>query len=211
MTETKPWTLADYRKAAAALLTYAVNGKAGRSTNDPIYRGIVEQRIGAKYSSCGDLAHWLFYRLGVRAPWVNRAEYKQPPGHGWKVGWNLAYLTADANEAAERARGLKALPVLDSGDVFQVSNVFGGHVLCVVGCDPKNPARIFTAEYGQPGGAAKEHILTLHLATGLLFCGSSQVTHIVPLATALAEPLTVPPDYVAIDRAVREVFGAPAP
>lgn len=209
------WGLLEYRQAAAALLTYAVNGQLGRSTADRIYKEIVEQRAGAKYSSCGDLAHWLAYRLGVRAPWVNRAEFKQPPGHGWRVEWNLTYLTADKdstgrviNPAARAMRKQTTLPLFDSGDIFQVSNVYGGHVLCVVGHDKDNPARIFTAEYGQPGGAAKEHLLTLHAATGLVFCGANQITHAVGLAEALQEPGTVAPDLVTIDRAVRAVYGA---
>src|ERR1044071_3102756 len=68
----------DYHALAADLLEYACNGHAGRAESDPVYQAVTEGRdIGAMqkdYSSCGDLAHWLFYRIGVRFPWVNRAE-----------------------------------------------------------------------------------------------------------------------------------------
>jgi hypothetical protein len=88
-----PTELEASRLAASLLLTYAVSDEV-RSTLDPVYRTIVEGRTGPKYSSCGDLAHWLLFRLGVRAPFINRAEYRESDGgHGWRVGLNLNLLT----------------------------------------------------------------------------------------------------------------------
>lgn len=205
--------LAAYRTAASALLTDAAGpAPGGRLTTDPKYRSVVEGRIAPKYSSCGDLAHWLFYRLGVRAPWINRAEFKAPAGHGWRVGWNLAFLTAGPdNAAAYAARKLTAVPKLDAGDVFLISNVYGGHAICVTAGEdqPDGSRLIHTAEYGQPGGLPKTHILTLHAATGLVFCGGNQVTHIVPLAAALALPGLDAPDLRGLADAVKAVFTAP--
>lgn len=202
--------LSALREAASALLSYAV-GPVGRATTDPIYRLIVEGRIAPKYSSCGDLAHWLLYRLGVRAPWINRAEFKPPLGHGWRVEWNLTYLTAPTNPAAYAARKMTAVPQLLAGDVFQVSNRFGGHELCVTAGEPgADPGTwlVHTAEYGQPGGAPKSHVLSLHAATGLVFCGSDQITHVLPLAAALALDGLERPDLVLLDTAIKATLGA---
>ena len=62
------------RLAASLLLTWAVDDSS-IATTDVKYRLIVEHRVAPKYSSCGDLPAWLYYRLGVRAPFVNRTEY----------------------------------------------------------------------------------------------------------------------------------------
>jgi hypothetical protein len=232
--------LSAYRLAASALLTYAVAGHT-RSTSDPVYRAIVEGRLGLKYSSCGDLAHWFLYRLGVRAPWINRAEFKPPQGHGWRVGLNLNLLAAPGIGTNEQAvmvrpdtrhpstskdaagnplpgaliskRTFAGIPDLEAGDTFQVSNIFGGHQLCVTGStapearpDKTQPLTITTAEYGQPGGAAKTHVLTYHADSGLIFCGSSQVRFILTLPDALGAPGLVPPDLRLVDQAIVESF-----
>lgn len=80
------------RIAAVALAEHACGGSAGRSKDDPIYADVTERRdtgaMRARYSSCGDLAHWLLYRLGCRAPWVNRTDMPM----GWRVGQNVSLL-----------------------------------------------------------------------------------------------------------------------
>lgn len=49
----------------------------GVTADDAIYREVTEWRDpGPGYSSCADLAHWLLYRLGVRADWINRDEHQ---------------------------------------------------------------------------------------------------------------------------------------
>lgn len=75
-----------YRLAAVALVHYACGpaprapGRGWRSKNDPVYLEVVEGRdVGPRrkrYSSCADLAHWLVFRLGVRAHWINRDEHR---------------------------------------------------------------------------------------------------------------------------------------
>jgi len=214
-----------FRLAASALLTYAVNGSV-RSTSDPVYRSIVESRLGPKYSSCGDLAHWFLYRLGVRAPWINRAEFKAPLGHGWRVGLNLNLLTAPPVGACTQATAVRpvkssdadavaheAIPDFESGDVFLISNVWGGHCICVTGSpdpatrtDKTAPLTVKTAEYGQPGGAAKTHVITLHKDTGLLFCGANQITSYLQLDAALGADGRAAPDLRLIDQSIVEAF-----
>src|SRR6186713_653784 len=79
------------RTIATHLLDYAVCGDRGRNESDKVYDSITEHRdrgvMRAKYSSCGDLGHWLVYRLGCRETWVNRAE-----NGGWRVGLNVNLL-----------------------------------------------------------------------------------------------------------------------
>jgi len=179
--------LSAYREAAFALLRYAV-GEHGRSTSDPIYRQIVEGRLAPGYSSCADLAHWLLYRLGVRAPWINRAENKP---QGWSVSVNLNRLIArpiGPCDPAVAARNLTQLPDFGAGDVYVINNRFGGHVICVQSFQPVAgadlpSARVATSEYGQPGGAQREHALTLR--NGLLFSDGNQVLSMLRLPDAL--------------------------
>lgn len=62
------------------LLSYACGRfDSGRNEDDPIYQGVTEGRdvppFREKYSSCGDLAHWLLFRLGSRLEMINRKEH----------------------------------------------------------------------------------------------------------------------------------------
>jgi len=150
-----------YQQFAATLLDYAVNGEKGRDELDPIYQQIVEERDGptakqrARYSSCADLAFWLYARLGcIGMPTMNRDE---EPGIGgesdWIVSVNLNRWCGPPigpNKYAKKAGEYE----FDTGDVIVVNNRFGGHVIVVTACESD---MVFTAEYGQPGGKAKEH------------------------------------------------------
>lgn len=82
-----------FQAAAVALDLWAIGGEKGRSKDDPVYEAVTEGRdrgaMRARYSSCGDRAHWKLFRLGVRAPWVNRAEHK-----GWRVGANISAIAS---------------------------------------------------------------------------------------------------------------------
>lgn len=196
-----------YRVAASALLTYAVSENGGQG---PVYDRVVEGRKAPKYSSCGDLCHWFLFRLGVRLPWINRTEFTaQMGGKGWRVRLNLNELAAPpvgVNSCAVPARKLTALPALLAGDALQVSTQFGGHQICVTGVDEADPTVIHTAEYGQPGGLAKTHQLTLHAPTGLVFCGQSQVTHLLPLVNVLGAGQLAAVDPTWLSEAVRKLF-----
>lgn len=83
-----PRDITVYREYARRYLDLAVNGDLCVTETSPIYQAVVERRDpGPVYSSCGDLAHWLWYRLGIRAPWVNRQEHR-----GFRYGVNISIL-----------------------------------------------------------------------------------------------------------------------
>jgi hypothetical protein len=202
--------LANYREAAAALLGYAVNlpHGTGRSTADPVYRRIVEGRVGSNYSSCGDLAHWFLYRLGVRAPWINRAENGPNGRGGWRVGANLNALVAPpvgpCAQAFAPRKLAPGLPQLAAGDVIVMSNKYGGHVICIRDFDAAT-GLTHTSEYGQPGGMPRTR--TLKIIGGSLFADSNQVISILRLDHALGAPGLAGIDNAAVAQAVSAVLG----
>jgi hypothetical protein len=116
------------------------------------YRAVTEGRHGPGYSSCGDLAHWMLFRLGVRLAWINRAECR-----GWRVGANINKLVPPPIGACGQARPWRGGP-LDGGDVLIIANKWpagtDAHAVCVC---VEEPGWLGTAEYGQPGGALKTH------------------------------------------------------
>lgn len=121
------------RELSAAYLQMACGGVSGVTERDPVYRAVTEGRDpGPVYSSCGDLAHWLLYRLGVRLPWVNRAEHQ-----GWRSGRNITDLW--------KGPWRKPTPEEEPrpGDIWVVWAKQDGtdaHVLC--------PTRIFEGQNG---------------------------------------------------------------
>ncbi len=84
-----------YQAAAVALDTWACNGTVGRSKTDPVYQMVTEGRdvpsSFTSYSSCADRAHWRFWRLGCRRPFVNREE-RTPAPKDFHWGMNVAWL-----------------------------------------------------------------------------------------------------------------------
>ena len=141
------------QKMAADWLQWACGPKQAVDQHDPIYQQVTEGRDKPTkgYSSCGDLGHWILYRLGARLPWVNRAEHL-----GWRVGKNVSALCWGPAPARDYAPGMK----LEAGDIVIIWGRPDGtdaHVMCVVDHDPG--ARVLcTAEYGQPGGALRNHV-----------------------------------------------------
>jgi hypothetical protein len=104
----------EVRANALALASYATDGANGRGirwdngvpTEDGIHHEVTEGRrlefeiafhrgdawavALAKtggFSTCGELPHWLLYRLGCREPWINRAAFT-----GWRGGKNITLL-----------------------------------------------------------------------------------------------------------------------
>ena len=129
----------------------------GRLVETPVYKAVVENRqeeaksSGTFYSSCGDLAHWLLYRLGLRTDTVNRKEHK-----GWE--WfgarnNVTRLATDP--AARPYKGEQ----LHTGDILIVATadplgklgLGPTHVTVVLDADQAK-GKITTGDYGQPGG-----------------------------------------------------------
>lgn len=109
----------------------------------PRYVEVTEGRdTGPAYSSCRDLAHWGLTRVGVRLPWLLRAElgtwaYGRPVVTPGFVPWNGE---------------------VEAGDVLVTANDWprgrDAHVVCVLEVLPGG--RLVTAEYGQPGGKIYE-------------------------------------------------------
>lgn len=209
-----------YRLGASLLLIYAVNDSV-RSVQDPVFRLITEGRYSQikGYSSCADLAHWMYFRLGVRQPWLNRKEYPVTDGgHGWRVALNLNLLVPPpigTCPVANACRKLSELPEVGAGDVLVINNQYGGHVICVAGSEaqPDGTAHLTTAEYGQPGGAKKEHVLQFSKESGLCFLtgshGANQVISHISLAKALELPGRVTPDLQMLDAAQKAVLKTP--
>jgi hypothetical protein len=164
------------RIEAKRLLEWACRGTAGVSEQDPRYVEVTEGRdFGAGYSSCADLAHWLLYRVGVRSPWINRAEHT-----GWKTGVNVSRLAYSVPRLMCRTETPGS--VFDCGDVLIVWNKPDGtdaHVMVVYEYDHRT-VTLTVAEYGQPGGHIKERPLVAR--NGHLYIGQRQIQRWLPFA-----------------------------
>lgn len=166
----------EYRALVRLLVPYAC-GAEGRAETDPIYQDVTEGRdtgaYRAMYSSCGDLAHWLFCRLGLTSPWVNRAEL----GH-YRTGMNVSNI----------AYHPKALtPAVDAayatGDVLVIwsrPDTTDSHVIVVL---DHQPPYLYTGEYGQPGGALKTR--QVNGITGRPRIGTRFIQRVLPLQSVL--------------------------
>ncbi len=193
--------LPEAQTLAAALLRYAVADGAGRSELDPVYRVITENRDGptpalrARYSSCGDLAHWLLRCLGVRAAWLNRDD--DGDGQPWRSGVNLNWLCPPPiGRCTLASPDLQGSPA--PGDIFVENNAHGGHVFCCIEYDPTTDTLV-TAEYGQPGGVRK-----VRRGFSAAFHSKKSLSHI-RLVDVLSSGLCVAPPVPAPD------WSAPAP
>ena len=89
-----PELLAAYRLAACALAESACGGAAGKCSKlTPTYIEVTEGRDGPgaierrRYSSCGDLGHWLLARMGVADSMLNRGRFH-------RNGMNIAKLSS---------------------------------------------------------------------------------------------------------------------
>ena len=171
-----------YQLLAVGWCGYACDGSQGRpERGDAVYDAVTEGRdFGRGYSSCGDLAHWMLYRLGVRAAWLNRSEH-----NGWKPGVNVSRLCGVVRYAAPSSD-----IVLQPGDVTVVYNRAGGsdaHVSVVIDHDVRR-GELQTADYGQPGGSLKTRAIAR--SGGRVIIGARQLRHVLRLADVLeAGPL----------------------
>lgn len=136
------WTM-----AAVALCEHACGYQAGRTKLDPVYVEVTEGRDGptpaarAHYSSCGDLAHWLLERLGVRASWVNRKSL----GH-YTIGMNIGSLYG-----CPIAHVPNAPPA--PGDICEIWNATDSHDahVCIVLGPGSDDKHLRIANYGAGG------------------------------------------------------------
>lgn len=185
-----------WQRAAVALDEWACGGDKGRDKRDPVYLSVVENRDGLlvpynKYSSCGDRAHWRLWRLGVRAPFVNREE-RSPLPHDWHVGMNIAQLHSHGAPCMPGRPGADWVP--EPGDEMLIWNSPTGndaHSLSVLSYDPEtHTAR--TANYGTagmsmatfPGSQCKVVPLTWTATEGWK-CGRRLVQRVTKLANVI--------------------------
>jgi len=139
MSEDQYWAI-----AKDLLFTACENAPLG----SPIYEAVTDGRQRKGYSSCGYLAHWMLFHLGVRLPWINRAEHL-----GWHVGENVMRLTRRPIGSNELATKPTPDTIFTPGDVIVV-NAFTPattHVSVVYSYDAATRA-MTTGDYGQPHG-----------------------------------------------------------
>ena len=131
------------RELALKLCSWATYQGQGAPTGSERYRVVTEGRTlpGGRYSSCGDLAHWMLYSLGCR----DRSLCNREALGGWRVGQNLLLL--DAHRELMRPWGEPAEP----GDLVLVEAKFE-HVFIA---KEWGPQWCVSYDYGQPGGEIK--------------------------------------------------------
>lgn len=185
-------TLDVWRAAAVALCEYACGFAQGRSKDDPVYREVTEGRDGPgpderrRYSSCGDLAHWLYSRLGIREQWINR---RDDGAFGpWRPGANVTALWGGSCPF-DRVPPADPAWLPAAGDVVLIWNTGNdAHVMVSLGSDG---ASLRTANYGaggmsplaSPGAKITSRPLTHQL--GKPFYGTRQIQRYLPLSEAV--------------------------
>ena len=181
-----------WRAAAVALCEYACGYEAGRSKDDDVYKEVTEKRDGPgpdqrkRYSSCGDLAHWLYRRLGIRQEWVNRTD--DDAFGPWKPGANIARLWGGAcpfDQVPPNDSSWKPGP----GDVLLIWNSgVDAHVMVALGHDGTT---LRTANYGAGGMSplaspgAKIGAKPITFQQGKPFYGTRQIQRYLPLSEAI--------------------------
>jgi hypothetical protein len=179
-----PLDIARYTDQADDWLSFACGYSRGRLVTDRVVETVTEGRCSVpSYSSCGDLPNYMLFRLGVRAPAVNRAE-----NGGWRVGKNF-----DIFWSPKPARA--AIP----GETYQCGDMLciwktgtDAHALVVIEHTPSDRV-ILTAEYGQkwqgeqltgknihPDGKLCVHQYS-DRPDGLMWIGSRAVKRVLPL------------------------------
>ena len=194
-------TLDVWRSAAVALCEYACGYDVGRRKDDPVYVEVTEGRDGpgptqrSKYSSCGDLAHWLYKRLGIREPWINRTD--DGVNGPWKAGENVSRLWGGACPF-DRVPPAYELWMPEPGDVLLLWNTgFDAHVTVTLGLDRAGKLR--TANFGAGGMSpdlspgSRIGAANLTHQRGRPFYGARQVQRWLPLGDAINH-ITVSPD-----------------
>ena len=143
-----------WQRVAVALCEWACGYDAGRTKDDPVYKIVTENRDGPgpeqrkKYSSCGDLGHFMLERLGVRAAWINRDDDN---AYGkWRSGVNISNLWGSACPI-DMVPGADWVP--EPGDILLLWNTgFDAHVC--VSSGELDQGRLKTFNYGAGGMSA---------------------------------------------------------
>lgn len=194
-------TLDVWRMAALALCEYACGYTTGRNKDDAVYREVTEGRDGPgpeqrkKYSSCGDLAHWLYKRLGIREPWLNRTD--DGVFGDWRAGVNVSRLWG-AECPIDKVPPADPAWFPEAGDVLLIWNTgYDAHVMVSLGRGEGD--RLRTANYGaggmsaavSPGAAIRESAMWRD--NGFWLYGRKRIQRWLPLADAVKR-ISVKPD-----------------
>jgi hypothetical protein len=188
-----------WRMCAKALCEWACGYANGRSKLDPVYIAVTEGRDGPtdkerkSYSSCGDLAHWMLKRLGLREDWVNRTDDNL--FGPWMPVANVTNLHGTKCP-------IEFIPKSDwspdSGDIILVwLTGYDVHVMVVL--DPPREGKLRTANYGASGMSAST-VTGAKIASNKLtwdgrhwFYGSKIVQRVISLADVVPR-ITAKPD-----------------
>jgi hypothetical protein len=193
VSEGYPVTSVTLRTRAVELLRLAGKNYQGRRQWDPVFEAVTEGRQKPKYSACGDLGHWLLYRLGFRHHWINRHECL-----GWTSQVNVTRLTAvKAGGSNTLARQPEPGDLVYAGDVLVVYAHDNDrvHVMVVYGngddsaaaaVELRSGVHLKTCEYGQwnssfgrPSGKLACHVVdVLH---GKVLVGASPLDSVLSL------------------------------
>lgn len=181
-----------WQQAAVALCEFACGWPHGVGKDEAPYPEVTEGRdLGmnrAHYSSCGDLPHWLFERLGLCEKWINR----QSLGH-YHVGLNIAELGLGC-PISHAAPVDPAWPGPGVGDVCEIWNGTLGqdaHVFVVLG-PGSDVNHLRTANYGAggmsssafPGGLISDS--HYEHRGGAWYVGTRRLQRIIRFADAVA-------------------------
>lgn len=198
------------RRAAVALARHAIGGKTGRDVGDPVFEEVTEGRRKANeerrargsnevaYSSCGDLAHWMLRRLGVRDErFVNRND--DGGDHPWSfIGPHNNVTMLDQSGLIVRHRISPEL-IPGPGDIIFMMNAHGGHVAVVLSWDETDHltggGSVTSADYGQPYARERERAITRDRGGLVSMAGCPLVwtlpIHILPIDM----PAEMPEDF----------------
>ncbi len=200
----------EYRAASVALNTYFCDGFKGRSKTNPVYQYVVEGRDNPRtyvnYSSCGDRAAAVLFRLGCRQRMCNRQE-----NLGWKVGANISVLAFGVSFSKKPDKNWIPQP----GDELLIWNTPSGtdaHSLAIVEYTPNSDKATFakevavTANYGAsgmstaifPGARFAESKLVYDPKLNQWKCGARIVQRVLPL-DKLTETFTNKPILTDLD------------
>jgi len=140
------------REIAHAYVLFAIDGERGRPETDPTYIQHTEGRdqgaSRAGYSSCGDLVHGMWFRVGVRAKWVNRAA-----NGTYQVGANISKIAGGMPSLGRRT--FRPGSQLNPGDaliIWNQADSSDAHTFVVLNHTGDD---LISADYGQPGGAMR--------------------------------------------------------
>jgi len=199
----------ELRSVAVKLALYAVNDDKGRDVGDPVHEEVTEGRtkewevakrqglswaLKMIYSSCGDLAAWLLWRLGCRDD--NLMNRTNDDGiRNWIPGRNTTAITGSKLFIRGTTRSAYQP---QPGDILFTMNA-GGHIAIVLDWDPVRKL-VTTADYGQPYG--RKRVRELSQQNGLWYIKGktdTKASHILGWINIASVPFVAEPDYTGID------------